>query len=326
MSVQCLDYSLDENELDVLQNGELLSALAFDCHDADDVLTSTLFQIYYHELRVRAKAKDVPQLHAAAAVSIKLMRDGFPSIEREAVRDTLRVLGHGEPWLDDAIDVGLTMWLKTKNASMDSDRSWKGTETLQDFTKRCYYRAEIDPMEPIVRFPREFRAVELEKIAGVKVTWTWNLSEHLAFGDDDGKNRFVRIFNDKRWLSACLESPACTGVPRDVILETIKTLDILFPLGNSATSKFLQSQGQSLHLVGPFPDERPRLREFRYWRERLIDLIVEFEEPPRDWTRIWRDRRYPATFWTFWLGLLIFILTLLFGITASVLAGFALMS
>ena len=55
-----------------------------------------------------------------------------------------------------------------------------------------------------------------------------------------------------------------------------------------------------------------------------MDIIVEFESPPRNWKHIWRDRRYPVAFWTFWLGLSIFAMTLLFGLIGSVLAALAL--
>jgi len=66
------------------------------------------------------------------------------------------------------------------------------------------------------------------------------------------------------------------------------------------------------------PLNTPRLREFTYLRERLLDLIEEYEAPPRHWRNVYKDRRNPTTFWTFWIGVVILLLTLI----AIFLAGF----
>ena len=106
--------------------------------------------------------------------------------------------------------------------------------------------------------------------------------------------------------------------------ETIKTLDVLFPPWHDRTVKFLLDQNQDFHLQPPVPRDLPRLREFTYWRERLVDVVVEFESPPRNWKHIWRDRRYPVAFWTFWLGFSIFLFTIVFGFIGALLGGLAL--
>jgi hypothetical protein len=67
------------------------------------------------------------------------------------------------------------------------------------------------------------------------------------------------------------------------------------------------------------PSHTPHLREFTYLRERLLDLIEEYQAPPRHWKNVFTDRRNPTTFWTFWIGAVIGALTLVFGIFAIVL-------
>lgn len=111
----------------------------------------------------------------------------------------------------------------------------------------------------------------------------------------------------------------------ELIEETIKSLDLLFPKWDDRTTKFLDSEKQYIHLDGEPPYERfSKIHEFRYWNGRLLDLVTEFHSSPTRWGQIWRDRRNPIAFWTFWIGLCIALMTLLFGITASLLAGFAL--
>jgi hypothetical protein len=68
------------------------------------------------------------------------------------------------------------------------------------------------------------------------------------------------------------------------------------------------------------PSNTPRLRDFTYLRERLLDLIEEYQAPPRHWRNVYKDRRNPTTFWTFWIGVVILVLTVI----AVFLAGFAL--
>ncbi|KAK2779408.1 hypothetical protein CKAH01_11331 [Colletotrichum kahawae] len=110
-------------------------------------------------------------------------------------------------------------------------------------------------------------------------------------------------------------------VPKEVIQETIDTLNYLYPW-DSATRKLLRREGTDIDMHGsqdPIPDRRS-LRDFKYYKPRMVDVAYEFLNPPKSWTTIWKDRRNPMQFWTFWLGLLIFFFTLGFGVAATVLA------
>ncbi|KAH9229131.1 hypothetical protein K456DRAFT_56520 [Colletotrichum gloeosporioides 23] len=109
-------------------------------------------------------------------------------------------------------------------------------------------------------------------------------------------------------------------VPREVIHETIESLKYLYPR-DRATAKLFEQEGFNLYSFHQPVTDRPRLMEFKYYRSRLVDVAYEFLNPPRKWRSIWKDRRNPMQFWTFWLGLLIFLFTLAFGIMATVLAG-----
>jgi hypothetical protein len=51
--------------------------------------------------------------------------------------------------------------------------------------------------------------------------------------------------------------------------------------------------------------------EFDRWKDRLTELYEEvFQSPPVSWAQLWRDRRNPQQFWTFWIALLILALTI----------------
>jgi hypothetical protein len=98
-----------------------------------------------------------------------------------------------------------------------------------------------------------------------------------------------------------------------VYIETIYSLNLLFPHWDPATNKLLREEGQTFQLDGPYG--RPRtlnLMEFDYLRDRLLELYdVVFQSPPVSWAQLWRDRRNPQQFWTFWIALIILGLTLI---------------
>jgi hypothetical protein len=60
------------------------------------------------------------------------------------------------------------------------------------------------------------------------------------------------------------------------------------------------------------PRQRSRdLRDYPYWRDRILELYEDiFLGDPEGWTQLWRDRRDMQKFWTFWIALAIFMLTL----------------
>lgn len=109
--------------------------------------------------------------------------------------------------------------------------------------------------------------------------------------------------------------------------ETLRTLDVLFPVWDASTTIFIAEFGTKDSMVPKSmlkdlcPQQQQSLTKFKFWRARLTELIVEHQSPPRGWRQIWKDRRNPMAFWTFWIGVFIFGFTLMFGVVASVLSG-----
>jgi hypothetical protein len=120
---------------------------------------------------------------------------------------------------------------------------------------------------------------------------------------------------------------ACV-LPRQLIMETLYSLELLFPTVDSESIELLKRKGMDFPRgrvnENQHPSHTPRLREFSYLRERLLDLVEEYQAPPRHWKNVFTDRRNPTTFYTFWIGAIIAVLTLLFGIGALLLAGLTL--
>jgi hypothetical protein len=112
--------------------------------------------------------------------------------------------------------------------------------------------------------------------------------------------------------------------------EALRTLDVLFPAWHGKTIAFVKDFRDNGSTVPWFDlqdltgQAQQELHKFSFWRSRLTQLIMEYQSPPRDLKHIWSDNRNPFAFLTFWIGMAIFFLTLIFGTIASVLAGLAL--
>lgn len=109
-----------------------------------------------------------------------------------------------------------------------------------------------------------------------------------------------------------------------VLMETSLSLDLLFPFWDNRTLALLEKEGQTFHQDGPFESTKAlNLSAFDYWRDRLLELHEEiFQAPPVSWAQLWRDRRNPQQFWTFWVALVILLLTIL-STAASIVQAWA---
>lgn len=110
-------------------------------------------------------------------------------------------------------------------------------------------------------------------------------------------------------------------IPISVLKETILSLNLLFPHWDTFTENFMLQHDQTFHLDGPFNESRPlSLSDFDHWRDRLLELYQIFHSPPVGWTQLWADRRNPLQWYTFWIAIVILVLTVVFGIISSVTA------
>lgn len=113
-------------------------------------------------------------------------------------------------------------------------------------------------------------------------------------------------------------------LPLKVLQETVLSLDLLFPFWDSGTVALLTKEKQNFHEYGPFEVTGTlTLLDFHHWRDRLLELHEEiFQSPPVSWAQLWRDRRNPQQFWTFWVAMMILVLTV-FSTAATIIQAWA---
>lgn len=172
-----------------------------------------------------------------------------------------------------------------------------------------------------VKLEKNFNAINLSRIAGLNIVWTDNLIDHLRMSDDDTK---VHIFHHAGFLE-CQKESQKSLLPDGVAAETLQTLELLFPIADMETKKWFlrqaataQLDGRAIHC-GRLSSDRRQIENFKFWRDRLVTLKQIFDEAqPKTLSQWWNDRRNGVQWYTFWVAVLVLVLTVLFGFIQSV--------
>jgi hypothetical protein len=199
------------------------------------------------------------------------------------------------------------------------------------------------------RIPRSLHLNNLQKIGGIDIVWTSNLLDHLRLIEDARTEKLqLLVFHSMSTLEALAGissqyqqqgGPKSSATPRSwrenrpdlnlqaMIDETRDTLALLLPTSSNKAVQRWFDREQRLHQLDPSagasqhylqPHERS-IEHYRIWRPRLAELKAHYDahEPdgPSQW---WHDRRKRVQWWTFWVAVLVLLLTIVFGLIQSV--------
>ena len=174
--------------------------------------------------------------------------------------------------------------------------------------------------DDFVKLPRSFTAANLEKIGGIEIRWTNNLADHLLLRDDDTK---LMLFHHASALK--LHVTGVQVLPSGLAQETLRTLSLLIPATLGEANAWFRRE-ERLHSLDIQAGLCPRLstsqrqiENFLYWKDRLVLLKRTYDEvEPNNLSRLWWDDRKKQQWFTFWVAVLVFIMTVFFGIIQSV--------
>lgn len=187
-----------------------------------------------------------------------------------------------------------------------------GAQFLQSPNKAAFTNVQLDD---------SFTAVNLKNICRLHLRWTDNLVDHLKLEGPRGE-RSLSIYRHKICLVNHWKAAESTLLPKDILDEAIRTLDLLFPFGDAKTSAFLQEENVHFWSIsrGPFEAARAtKLDEFSYWRSRLAQLSNLFHGPPETVLQTLLDTRNVSQFATLWVAIFgVFFLTIIFGVLSTV--------
>jgi hypothetical protein len=112
--------------------------------------------------------------------------------------------------------------------------------------------------------------------------------------------------------------------PPGFIDETLRTMALLFPAyptPDNKTRNWLSRFSANLSIdhnviqCGHLKTDDRQIERFVFWHDRIVSLKQVYDEAqPRSLSQWWYDRRNGVQWYTFWVALLVLILTLLFGL------------
>ena len=148
---------------------------------------------------------------------------------------------------------------------------------------------------------------------GFKVFWTSNISEHLHIS---WKSKIVTVYEHKLFLWNHLRNSENPTIPRPILEEAIDTLNLLFPLNDHLTKRFLAQNGKSFQGLGYCSRPRDKcldIGSFNIWRDRIAELVEVMNEEPKGFKQLAleKDGRNFLPFFTFWVAIAVAFLAVL---------------
>lgn len=265
---------------------------------------------------------------------IALLKDHGSTREEVAATVMLDpVIAHSENLARTLADLAAGLWLMLSISKYPGDISYDEPIIWRDHEKLMeeHYELNKGPIDKnfsyhynstdLVKLPQAFTAAHLEQIGGIKVIWTSNLADHLLLKDDDTK---LMLFHQVSILQLHKKS-STTLLPTALVDETIRSISLLIPpvLGEP-NPWFQQQRKKSLidaqaGVCDRLNSSERQIENFAYWRDRLVLLKRTFDDAePRKISQLWWDDRKKTQWFTFWVAVLVFIMTLFFGVVQSV--------
>ena len=279
---------------------------------------------HYHR---QFAAKDWDNLRDIV-VELRLNRDK----ERRILTDNIKrtYANTSDEQIACSIELAVRLWLGIRVHSnrlslgpvnlRDTQIHWPNEQSLEKMVAAPFlHGARKAQSAAYFLFDESFTAAKLKKTCRLGIRWTDSLVDHLKMEGPRGK-RQLSIFKHKICLVNHRKEPNATIIPADVLDETIRTLDLLFPYGDKPTKIFLEHSKVHMWMINTL--ELPRateLDEFVYWRSRLAQLLSLFYGPPETVRQTLLDSRNTAQFATLWVAIFgVFFLTILFGVLSTV--------
>ncbi|KAI1144724.1 hypothetical protein F4825DRAFT_342059 [Nemania diffusa] len=200
--------------------------------------------------------------------------------------------------------------------------------SLEDFVREQFNKAPVLDCHH-VRLPKSFNAWSISAIGGLEIDFTDNLADHLRLVNDDTT---VQVFHHASFL----ECQIITLYPAELVDETLRTLAILFPQSEfnsparsrakkrewlrklclSASPRLIDPR---VALCGNLRAEDRQIERFTFWRDRLIILKQVYDDArPRTMQQWWHDRRNGERWFTFWVAVLVLVITIMLGLIQCV--------
>jgi hypothetical protein len=229
--------------------------------------------------------------------------------------------------IDHLVDLAVRLWVMIPIGGF-RQVSLPGTSlNWQKGSLQDALAAQFEPgmaLKESIPLGKVFNAHNLEQIGGIRIIWTSNLADHLRVQDDPTR---VSIFHHAAFLNYHREVRSQI-FPSGFVDETLQTLALLLPCHDRKVKSWYQKQMKRFTLDenaikgGPLKTDDRNLDKFKYWSGRLEILKDIFDDAePSTILQWWQDRRRRVQWYTFWVAVLVLVLTIFFGVIQCVEGG-----
>lgn len=226
-----------------------------------------------------------------------------------------------------SIFLAVRLWLMLNVNSSDihaltpgrSSLEWTEDQSLDDFIEACFPASEYTPAR-LSQWPYSLNAYNLQRVGGFIIVWTDHLADHLYLNEDLG---YIHIYHHVQVLRGLLRAKnQHHSLPEKLIVETLQSLTLLIPRANFDCKRWFAKHAENID--GGAGDVEPlrwaRLPEkYKYWGQRLENIRLAYDaSEPKNLGQWWRDRRNKVQWYTFWVAILVLVLTIVFGLIQSI--------
>lgn len=198
---------------------------------------------------------------------------------------------------------------------------WPEYQSLDDLISSCFPVSELGPK--LSQWPLSLNNYSLERIGGFKIFWTDHLADHLYLNEDMDT---ISVYHHVQVLRGLPHKAPNQALPDRLLLETLQTLALLIPRANRECKRWFEKvhnqNGADLDKAAGDVELLPWARspeKYKYWGQRLTVIRDAYDaSEPKDLGQWWHDRRRKVQWYTFWVAILVLVLTIIFGLIQSV--------
>lgn len=177
--------------------------------DSVDGKHANAFWRFYYRTCARESSDASVKTHETLLSLADALREGRTRAEvRAMLRST--VLNTGESintrLMDSSLELAATlltmMTVGNYTYGLEDKQSirWPDDRTVADIVQARFSPKPV--MHADVIFEKSFHALNLKRIGGLKIIWTWNLADHLRLSDDDHKLHIFHGLTCLHWQLA----------------------------------------------------------------------------------------------------------------------------
>jgi hypothetical protein len=328
-------YSSPEEQEKVDLINKFWPRLKFQSDSFDENLYSVFFDSLATTLKTLQEYGDEFAVQDFQGIYLIIQRlSKNPKMTRNDVKKSIRrdFINTGNKKMHRSIELAVNLWLGINISSSslhvgpviagDSSIEWPVNQQLQTVIDDEFDQLLHRNIHTSFTIDHSFTYEKIRKYRQVQIVWTNNLMDHLKLEGPQGQ-RALWVYQHRICLEnhlVCVHNGSKRIIKKEVLMEAIRTLNLLFPYGDPRTAILLAKHGRENLYTPPYwkAGQAQSLSDFKYWNSHLAQLLNLYQGPPESKWQYFRDRRNFGQWASLWAAVfLVILLTVVFGVVSS---------